>query len=141
MLLGATTPPLHDEISAWRPLFTEKCTLRRYPMTPLFKFCDQNVRQMYKSRRYLVQKLMNFLNQESKIFAHLQRAFSLSSLRRSLFISFSFHFIQKFLFRYKFHLHVFQTDLFKIRKKIKGKEIKLRTKEIHTIYNIICYNT
>ena len=70
MQLGATTP-LHDENSAWRPLFTEKCALRRYPMTPLFKFCDQNVGQMYKSRRYSVQKLMNFFNQESKNFRAL----------------------------------------------------------------------
>ena len=68
-------PPLHDENSAWRPLFTEKCALRRYPMTSLFKFCDQNVGQMYKSRRYLVQKLMNFLNQESKNFLALTARF------------------------------------------------------------------
>ena len=35
-----------DENSAWRPLFTEKCAPRRYPMTLLFEFCDQNVGQM-----------------------------------------------------------------------------------------------
>ena len=45
--LGATAP-LHDENSAWRPLFAEKCAPRRYPMTLLFKFCDQNVGQMWK---------------------------------------------------------------------------------------------
>ena len=39
-------PPLHDENSAWRPLFAEKCAPRRYPMTLLFKFYDQNVGQM-----------------------------------------------------------------------------------------------
>ena len=70
MQLGATAS-LHNENSAWRPLFTEKCAPRDYPMILLFKFCDQNVGQMYKSRRYLVQKLMNFLNQESKNFRAL----------------------------------------------------------------------
>ena len=43
--LGATAP-LHDENSAWRPLFNQKCAPRRYAMTLLFEFCDQNVGQM-----------------------------------------------------------------------------------------------
>ena len=44
--VGGNCPPLHDENSAWRPLFAEKCAPRCHPLTLLFKFRDQNVGQM-----------------------------------------------------------------------------------------------
>ena len=65
--------PLHDDNSAWRPLFAEKRSPSRDSQALFFQLVHQNVGQTYKSRRYLVENRCILSIKRPKLVTRLQR--------------------------------------------------------------------
>ena len=75
MQSGATAPPpLHDENSAWRPIFSEKGAPYPDPNAPFFVFRSEPGKHMNEGVIQLKNQRI-FLNKSPKISARLRRAY------------------------------------------------------------------